>query len=50
MLKNTDHQDFGFVKKSVFSTIAVVHVEINNRDALQTIVRNRMARCDGDIV
>ena len=50
MLEKAAHQHARIARKRSFRAVAVMHVEIDDRDALQAVHFQRMARRDGDIV
>ena len=50
MLKSGAQHHARFVVKYFFRAVAVMHVEIRYRDALQTVMRQRVSRADRDII
>ncbi len=50
MLEKAAHQHARIARKRSFRAVAVMHVEIDDRDALQAVHFQRMTRRDGDIV
>ena len=50
MLEGADHHDARIAGKNILGAVAVMHVEIDDRGALETVHRERVRDADGDVV
>ena len=50
MLKETHHQDALVTCDDIFGTVAVVHIKIDDRHALQAVTFQRVLGCNGNVV
>jgi hypothetical protein len=50
VLENRGHQDVLVVLENVLGAVAVMHVEVDDRHALDAMRLQRVARRDGDVV
>ena len=50
MLKKTHHQHAFIAAQYVLSAVAVVHIKVNHRHALQAMALQGVLRCDRNIV
>jgi hypothetical protein len=50
MLEGRHHEHFRVAREDVLGAVAVVHVEVEDRDSLDAMRMDRVPGCDGDVV